>query len=47
VTTIDFITNLFYRIDDALSVVTKHVQAGLYPSEVVTLVICSLSPATN
>lgn len=35
--TIDFITELFCRIDDAMHDVPKHSQAGLYPSEVVTL----------
>jgi hypothetical protein len=38
-TTEDFITNLFYRVDNALRAVSKHVQAGLYPSEVVTLAL--------
>ena len=33
----DFITQLFCRIDDALSDVAKHSQATLYPSEVVTI----------
>jgi len=36
-TTEDFITELFYRIDEALRGVVKHSQASLYPSEVVTL----------
>jgi hypothetical protein len=36
-TTLDFITELFCRIDDALSDVAKHPQAVLYPSEVVTM----------
>ena len=36
-TTEDFITELFCRVDDALLRVTKHPQASLYPSEVVTL----------
>jgi hypothetical protein len=39
VTTEDFITNLFYRVDEALRAVAKHVQAGLHPSEVVTLAL--------
>ena len=38
-TTEDFITNLFYRVDEALRAVAKHVQAGLHPSEVVTLAL--------
>jgi hypothetical protein len=33
----DFITELFCRIDDALIGVKKHSQAHLYPSEIVTL----------
>ena len=36
-TTIDFITELFCRVDDAMGEVPKHPQAGLYPSEVVTV----------
>jgi IS4 transposase len=39
VTTEDFITNLFYRVDEALQAVSKHAQAGLHPSEVVTLAL--------
>jgi hypothetical protein len=39
VTTEDFITNLFYRVDEALQAVSKHTQAGLHPSEVVTLAL--------
>jgi hypothetical protein len=35
--TIDFIIELFCRIDDALQDVPKHAQAKLYPSEVVTI----------
>lgn len=33
----DFITELFYRIDEAMRGVTKHSQANLYPSEIITL----------
>jgi len=33
----DFITELFCRIDDAMPGVRKHSQANLYPSELVTL----------
>jgi len=33
----EFITELFCRIDDAMQDVPKHSQAALYPSEVVTL----------
>ena len=36
-TTTDFITELFVRVDDALVGIRKHSQARLYPSEVVTL----------
>jgi len=36
-TTMDFITELFCRIDDALADVAKHPQAVLHPSEVVTM----------
>jgi Transposase DDE domain len=38
-TTTDFITELFCRIDDAMPKAKKHSQAKLYPSEVVTLAI--------
>lgn len=36
-TTVDFITELFCRIDDTMKGVRKHPQALLYPSEIVTL----------
>ena len=36
-TTVDFITELFYRIDDAMVDIPKHPQSRLYPSEIVTL----------
>ena len=36
-TTIDFITDLFCRIDDQMQSLPKHLQATLWPSEVVTL----------
>ncbi len=36
-TTKDFITELFCRVDDAMRDVSKHSQASLYPCEVVTL----------
>ena len=36
-TTPDFITELFCRVDDAMPEIAKHPQAKLYPSEVVTL----------
>jgi hypothetical protein len=35
--TLDFIIELFCRVDDQMRDVTKHSQANLYPSEVVTL----------
>ncbi len=38
-TTEDFITELFCRIDDQMKDIAKHPQANLYPSEVVTLVV--------
>ena len=36
-TTLDFITDLFCRVDDAMREVAKHSQAKLYPSEIVTV----------
>ncbi|MDE2809245.1 MAG: hypothetical protein OXN90_12580 [Gemmatimonadota bacterium] len=36
-TTAEFIIALFYRIDNQMHPVTKHPQAALYPSKVVTL----------
>lgn len=36
-TTEDFIIELFVRIDDAMQGISKHSQANLYPSEIVTL----------
>ena len=36
-TTIDFITDLFCRVDDRMRDVRKHAQAVLWPSETVTL----------
>lgn len=36
-TTIDFITDLFCRIDDRMRALPKHSQAVLWPSEIVTL----------
>ena len=38
-TTVDFITELFCRVDEQLKHVSKHSQAKLYPSEVVTLAL--------
>ena len=36
-TTEDFISELFYRVDETMKEVPKHPQASLWPSEVVTL----------
>ncbi len=36
-TTEDFISELFYRVDEAMKAVSKHPQASLWPSAVVTL----------
>lgn len=33
----DFLSKLFYRIDEAMKDIPKHVLARLWPSEVVTL----------
>lgn len=38
-TTEDFITELFCRIDDQMKDIAKHPQANLFPSEVVTLAV--------
>jgi hypothetical protein len=38
-TTVDFITELFCRVDEPLKHIGKHRQAKLYPSEVVTLAL--------
>lgn len=38
-TTVDFITELFCRVDDQIGYLPKHSQASLYPSEVVTLAL--------
>ncbi len=38
-TTVDFITELFCRVDDQMNIHQKHSQAKLYPSEVVTLAL--------
>jgi hypothetical protein len=37
--TLDFITQLFCRVDDTMRDVAKHSQASLHPSEVVTLAL--------
>ena len=36
-TTLDFITALFYEVDEQLPAIPKHPEARLWPSEVVTL----------
>src|SRR5215831_12603814 len=36
-TTIEFITALFYEVDEQMGAITKHPEAHLWPSEVVTL----------
>jgi hypothetical protein len=36
-TTLDFITALFYEVDEQLYAIPKHPEARLWPSEVVTL----------
>ena len=38
-TTVNFITKLFCKVDDVLAAVPKHSQAKLHPSEVVTLAL--------
>jgi len=38
-TTVDFITELFCRVDEALGDLPKHPQAKLYPSEIVTMAL--------
>src|SRR5256712_1727311 len=36
-TTVDFITTLFYEVDEQMRAMPKHPEAHLWPSEVVTL----------
>src|SRR5919109_209619 len=36
-TTIDFVTALFYEVDEQMGAIPKHPEAHLWPSEVVTL----------
>ena len=36
-TTVEFITALFYEVDEQLRAIPKHPEAHLWPSEVVTL----------
>jgi hypothetical protein len=42
-TTIDFITALFYQVDEQMGAISKHPEAHLWPSEVVTLGLVELS----
>src|SRR6266568_456296 len=42
-TTLDFITALFYEVDEQLGAIPKHPEAHLWPSEVVTLGLVELS----
>src|SRR2546428_10814974 len=42
-TTIEFITALFYEVDEQLHAIPKHPEAHLWPSEVVTLGLVELS----
>ena len=41
--TVEFITALFYEVDEQLHTIPKHPEAHLWPSEVVTLVLVELS----
>jgi hypothetical protein len=41
--TLDFITALFYEVDEQLRAIPKHPEAHLWPSEVVTLGLVELS----
>ena len=43
--TIEFITALFYEIDEQLRAIPKHPEAHLWPSEVVTLKGCTKTQA--
>jgi hypothetical protein len=42
-TTIEFITALFYEVDEQIGAIPKHPEAHLWPSEVVTLGLVELS----
>jgi hypothetical protein len=44
-TTIDFITALFYQVDEQMRAMPKHPDAHLWPSEVVTLGLLHASRA--
>src|SRR5262249_45485147 len=41
--TMDFITALFYEVDEQVGAIPKHPEAHLWPSEVVTLGLVELS----
>src|SRR2546427_260096 len=41
--TVEFITALFYEVDEQLRTIPKHPEAHLWPSEVVTLGLVELS----
>ena len=41
--TVEFITVLFYEVDEQLRTIPKHPEAHLWPSEVVTLGLVELS----
>ena len=41
--TVEFITALFYEVDEQLRAIPKHPEAHLWPSEVVTLGLVELS----
>ena len=41
--TLDFITALFYEIDEQMGAIPKHPEAHLWPGEVVTLGLVELS----
>src|SRR5437773_5381908 len=42
-TTVEFITALFYEVDEQMGAIPKHPEARLWPSEVVTLGLVELS----
>jgi hypothetical protein len=47
-TTEEFISELFYRVDEAMKALPKHPLASLWPSEVVTLgVLFALKGVAN
>ena len=46
-TTWDFITALFYHVDEQMPDIPKHPEAHLWPSEVVTLGLLGLDQGTG